>query len=512
MADQMLPPEELPETPNADVVAQRPSMKVCRDLFEGTDAIKKEASTYLPKFPGELDENYSVRKSMIALFNAFERTVLGLVGMIFRRDPVLGDDVPKSIAGDREKRNTGGDWENLDLAGTHGDVFVRERGVDGLVDGHACFLVDCPQVDTAATSRIGGLKLERDLGVRPYWVPITKSQIVSFRTAVEGGKQVITQLVLEFCNKEPKGAFGEETVMEYRVYRRTRLRKNSKPVITHETWQKRADDHQSHQVGETGTISNQTEIPFVVIYGPRKKGVLVSKPPLYDLAQRNLTYLRVEIDELISLHLAGTPHPVLEGSLIEEADKQKGGPSWMTIITKGSKLSYLEHAGNALQALAAKLKEVKAEMAVLGLAMLQRDFRAAETAESKRMDKSASDSALAVYARSLKDGVEQGLQFHANYRKEPSGGRVTICKDFDALTLDPTMIAQILALNVAGKIADETLWTILAQGELLPDDFDHEVEKSRLAKQHLPEPGEGGDPPKDGSVGAPKDEPAAQAA
>ena len=108
------------DTENAVVLRRKEGVRVCRDVFAGTERMRERRTTYLPLFPGEKRRPamYDARLERTVLFNALQRTVQGLVGMMFRVDPVLDDDVPDEIAGERKENNEGGHWENIDLAGT----------------------------------------------------------------------------------------------------------------------------------------------------------------------------------------------------------------------------------------------------------------------------------------------------------------------------------------------------------------------------------------------------------
>lgn len=58
-------------------------------------------------------------------------------------------------------------------------VFSRQVLQDAMVTGHAAILVDHP-VATERQTRVQ----EADLALRPYWVPIKKGAIMSWRTTV----------------------------------------------------------------------------------------------------------------------------------------------------------------------------------------------------------------------------------------------------------------------------------------------------------------------------------------
>jgi hypothetical protein len=113
--------KDLPSTLSKAAKAQAAAVEIVRDLMGGTDQLHSKGPIYLPKAPGEEPANYSVRLQRAEFHNFYRRTVEGLVGLIFRKDPVLGDDVPAPI---REQ------WENIDNAGTHGDVFAADLAQD----------------------------------------------------------------------------------------------------------------------------------------------------------------------------------------------------------------------------------------------------------------------------------------------------------------------------------------------------------------------------------------------
>jgi hypothetical protein len=473
------------DTPNAAVTRQAPDTKLCRDVYEGSAIVLgSEARRYLPQAPGEKTPDYMDRVNRSVYYNGFERTVGGLVGMVYRRNPELSDDVPKIIAGDREKNSAGGHWENIDLAGTHGDVFLRQSAEHVMVDGHAGILVDYPIVGEEIS-----LGEERARGLRPYWCHIRKDQIVSFRVIVENGKVLLSQVVLLFKVMEPKGEFGEECIDEYRVYRREG--KGDAATVLYSVWRK-DKDNKLILTQAPGVIANQTEIPLVISYGPRKRGPLDTKPPLLDLAHYNLAHLRVKSDHLYALHKASIPVAVRKGANLSD-DVATGeavviGVNTIIDVPVEGDFFYREHSGAALGASRTELEDLKADMAALGLAMLQRDTRAAETARGKQMDKSASDSALAVFARNNQDAAEHALGYHAKFLKLPTGGSVTINRDFESLMFDALFIQTLSNLVAAGQLSMETMWDKLAEGEVLPEDFDAEEEKRQIAEDAMNHP------------------------
>jgi hypothetical protein len=157
------------------------------------------------------------------------------------------------------------------------------------------------------------------------------------------------------------------------------------------------------------------------------------------------------------------------------------GPKVGVKVPEGGYFKYAETTGAALGATAEQIKQFETQMAREGMSMLQHETRAAETAEAKRIDKSEQDAALAVAARSLQDAYEQALSFHAQMRGlGDSGGSVTVNRDFEKLTLDAQQVDAYAKLVASNAMSLDTLWKILADGGVLPDDFDAELERTQL--------------------------------
>jgi hypothetical protein len=149
----------------------------------------------------------------------------------------------------------------------------------------------------------------------------------------------------------------------------------------------------------------------------------------------------------------------------------------------GGDAKWVAHDGQALEQTRLAISDLMAYMATIGLSMLSPDKRTAETAEGKRIDKSASDSKLGVTARGVQDGLERALGFHARYYRLPSGGSVEVNKDFENLKMDAQTISALSALVANGQLSIETLWEMLQEGNVLPGTFDAIEEQGRVDAQ-----------------------------
>lgn len=458
---------DIPSQRSAASESMQADLQRSRDVFAGYTRLQEAGDVYLPRHPAEDAKDFRIRLQNTPWYGAYSRTIKGMVGMVFREDPELGEDVPAPIAVH---------LENVDNAGTHFDVFAKALFEDGMIAGHVGILVDMPRVEGTGLSRAD----ESALGLRPYWVAIRKEDIVSWRTAIMKGRRLLEQVVLLESTVEPAGEFVDQVVIRYRQLR------NDNGLITWKLWVRMDDGGiERYSIESEGVITNQTEIPLAMAYA-NKTDSMMSIPPLIDLAVANLDHRRLRSDFWHSLHKNNVPTPWITGGGGDEPVEL--GPNTLIMLPDGASAGYLEPTGAAAAATSKELESVKADMAALGLAMLAPQKRAAETAEAKRIDKSQSDSALATASRSLQDALETALQFHANFMKLPTGGSVSINREFDGEPLAPEALKALSELQANGQLSLESLWLLMGERGALPDDFDPEIELGRIQSEMGPEP------------------------
>lgn len=453
----------LPSTLSQAAKRQMPALAMMRTLWGGTQAVRAKSTDYLPMAPAESSTNYHIRLARSVFFNAVKHTVKGLVGMVMRRDPVFSDDVPEQIKAH---------LENIDNAGTHVDVFIAEILQDDLLAGHAAIFVEFPNT--------GGVQRHDEetiaaAPIRPYWIPIKKDNICSWRTTVENGITLLTQIVLKECTMVPDGDFGETEQTRYRVL----YRQNG--VVGFYLLQ--VTDRRSVIIVDDGIYTTQTEIPIAEIPSSDRKSLFESDPPLLDLGYLNVAHYQKWSDLATSEHKTCVPIFVRKGFVapVDASGNQVvvGPDDGLDLPTEGDAM-YVSHDGQSLDACRTSIRDLESNMATIGLSMLSSEKRVAETAEAKRIDKSASDSALARTARGVQDGIEKALYFHARYLNMPTGGSVTINRDFESLMMDPAMITALSGMVRDGQLTTETMWKQLQAGNVLPDDFDADEESAAL--------------------------------
>ena len=464
---------DTPAYQSPDFKAQVSDWQLVNDVFKGTSGVQQNrsgfplaGSTYLPREPKESNAAYQIRLKRSVFWNAFRRTVQGLTGMIFRKNPQLGEDVPEQI-----QTLT----ENIDLEGNHIDTFSKDVFRTSLVDGHSFILVDMPEVAMGAEATLAD---EQEMGVRPYWCKVNKNQVVNWQSVTEAGKTELVQVSIREQVVEQDGQYRQKQVTQYRVLR---------PGL-----------FEIYRRAINGTAENQWEIfkqgttsldfiPLIPVYTNRT-AFMVSDPPLLDFARENLRHYRLQSDLDHILHVANVPILTAIGRDKSMDDPEgKGqqfeiGPNSVLDLPVGGDLKYVEHAGTAIDKAQGEIDRSRANMAALGLLLLAQKPQARATATESVLDYEAESSELAGMARSLEDALELALDYTGQFLGlgEGNGGTIKVNRDFVHTHLDAQTITTLTNMVAADQITLETLWKMLEEAEILPEDFDAEAEKKEL--------------------------------
>jgi hypothetical protein len=461
--------------------------EIVDDLSKGARHLRSLGSKYLPVEPAEdRAKDYPIRLSRALLFNAFERTLNGLVGMVFRKEPKLGTDVPEVIRGREaaEGRSKVEGWaENIDLQGNAWTVFAKEVFTDAMKLGHAFIYVDMPPKLPEGATRADELATGR----RPYWVSYRASDALNWRSEMETrvvtlsngetilvptGRRILKRITFEECGYEQDGLYGEKEVKRYRVlspgfwelYRETKTETGTDYIL------------------EAAGESSLPDIPVAVIYG-RKTGYLTSKPPLLDLALINIGHYQKYSDYSEGLRMC-IPQLCFKG-IDPNQSIQVIGHNTFHVVRPDGNVWFAEPDGAGLTPQRTDLQDLEAMMARLGLAIIAPNAPSPEkTATEVFANHVETDSDLATAARSLKDGSESALMFTAQYGdpKATSGGSVEGL-EIDQLTLTDREMQVYSGMQAAGQLSMQTLWEILGRAGRLPENFDAKVEQGRVEKE-----------------------------
>ena len=437
---------ESPFVRNLDVIAMMPDWGVMAAVTSGTNYIRDLSETYLPQEPREDDDAYETRVARSVLSPYTSRLIETAAGAILRKPiHIEGDPYWLELA------------NNIDGLGSNINEYARRALVSSLTYGHSAILIDYP-----AATEARNLAEERALGRRPYFVHVDAPQIWGWRK--ESGTNRLLQVRIHDYSVKPLNEFGEEQVEEMRVIYPGRydLYTLGQEVV---------------QFTESGGYS-LSEIPLVPIYSNRR-GLLVSQPPLLDIANLNITHYQRQADLIHALHIAAMPTLVLEG-WDDTTGSATMGVNYAIAMQPGNKAYYVQADATSFDAQMNELQSLESQMSTLGVTKLFGQKFVAESAEAKRIDQAQSNSVLSIISQELESALNQAFNFAAQYvGMEPP--EITIDRDFDYYRLIGQDVSVLAQLNQMGKISDTLLLEILRRGEILPDNINVEDEAEAAA-------------------------------
>ena len=430
------------------------------DITGGAVKIKEAGTVYLPKEDGEAEKSYISRLSKATYFDAFNSTIDGLSGLIFKNSIVYGEDIPIQLESM---------IENADAQGNHMDVLVERMFKKALQKGLSFALIDLPKAENVKTRAD-----EQKLGIRPYVTIIAPENITSWKTRVENGQLILSQVkIREFIEEEdPANPYGTKTIEQYRI-----LEIGSYTII-------RKDEKQKQDVMIDEGSTGLNFIPLVCLN--LEGGEFFSAmPPFIDLAELNIAHYQIFSDSRHSAHISSVP--VLKMFGFDKEDMKSVTISVNKAITSTNEkatVEWLDYAGGGVAVNEGLLQKIETKMREMGLSVISQDKTL--TATEVNISSSQSQSKLNGYVRALIDAVELMFQMSARMYGVEDGGSISV--DADILS-QPLTAQDIIALNnivTAGNLSQDTMWKMIGSGSFrLPDDFDAEIEAELISQSGL---------------------------
>jgi hypothetical protein len=434
----------------------------------GTNYFRYNAETLLPQEPAELEDAWRRRVSR-ATFSPFTvRVAEQAAGLVLRKPIVLAS---KQQDGDVDPY-----WEefceSIDGRGTSLSAFARRVLISSLLYGHAGCMVDYPSREAAPS-----LQAERLAGMRPYFQQVDAKQIIGWRFEEGNPLSPVQQVRINEYVSVPFGEFGDKTIRQirvlepgnYRVYRR----EADRDIETN------GSGSQGWYIHEEGNISLDV-VPLAVTYS-QKISEFVSTPPLLSIANLNISHAQRNADLAHGLHVAAMPIMVMKG--FDDAPDPVGLSVNNAILLPPEGDAFMvEPASQSFEAQQQYLDKLEEQMASLGISTLFAQKQSAETAESKRLSRTDSDSLLSIVSKDLEGMLQNAFEMAGAYVGKEAP-KVVLDKDFDLQQLDGAQVGQYLQLWSNGAITQETLLNALKKGEILPGiDVEEEVELTSQEK------------------------------
>ena len=434
----------------------------CEHAAEGQDEIHEYGVKYLPRLSGQTDQEYFAYKQRALYFNATNRTINGLTGMLFMRpETITAPAAMDSIIAD------------VTMGGLSLHQFAEMVSEEVITIGRCGVLVDYPPIVNAVT-----LAQAQAQGARPYATMYDAESIINWKTGRINNVEQLTLVVLEEENEIPVDEFESKCEPQWRVldlaegaYRQRVFRKDKRGefILVEEIYP---------QIN--GRVINK--IPFE-FFGVRDNTSCVDKPPLLDLIDVNLSHYRTTADYEHGLHFTGLPTPVVTGYYSDDKSASLrigSGTAWL-LPDPQSKAFYLEFTGQGLGELREALRSKEAMMATLGARILAPEKRAAEAAQTANIHRSSENSVLASIAQSISVGLTHVMEWLRDWSNITGDVKVELNRDFIPNSMTAQDVDSLVKSWQSGAISHETLFENLVAGDIIAQDTSFDDEMERIA-------------------------------
>lgn len=449
--------KDSPATTSAAWDEMIPTWEMIETLLEGTEAMRAAGTTYLPPHEGESDPNYHDRLNGAVLFNMTELTLDTLVGRPFS-DPVRPKDVPSRITTL---------LDNVDLQGNNLDTFCRLWFREGMAKAFAHVLVDAPDI-----SEEGGnqrtLETDRRENRRPYWVLVKPENLIFAHAENVDGQEVLTHLRIREVVSVQDG-FAEVFTERIRV-----LEPGSFQIWERTKSKRKKEEWRITRRGETGL----DVIPLVTFYANRK-GLMLGKSPLEDLAHMNIRHWQSSSDQNNVLTVARFPILAVSGAHDPSGSMLIGPRQILGTKDPQGRFYYVEHEGNAIEAGRRDLLDLEEAMGSYGAEFLRRK-PGNPTATARALDSSEATSPLQDHTHRFTDAVNKAMGLTALWLNLDGGGEVEISTDFGPEVLEAADLETLHASWRDGALTTVDYLTELKRRGMLADDF--EVTDDKVAR------------------------------
>lgn len=466
--------------PNEQYMLNHPRWIRIHDAIGNEYQIKKrdneKPGTYLrvinPLDKSEYNQrlNASYRRSAV-FYNATGRTLIGLLGMLFRVEPTISKlpDIMEYVETDIDGNGLGINQQAHAVSSE-----VIQIGRHGL-------LTDIPIKDSSTVNTVADVQN----GHRPFTKKYNAIDIIDWNQSVVGGVIKLDLVVLE----ERVMTFSDEFRIKRETKRRYRILRLTDGRYTQQLWTEGDDSPEEEFEILDGTGNVWDEIPFI-IPGSENNDPSVDSLPLEPLADVNFAHRQNGADlEHSSFQIsAATPwiaDNAFQTSFNNPNNKTgkliKFGEQSVILMGTNGKFGFAQPDPNVLANDLLKNKEQ--QMIALGAQLIQ-PSGGPETAEAVRTKKAADTSMLAVIGINVSNAYTKSLGWIARFLNVDFDGEYQLNSNFFDTRLTAQERQQIIVEWQSGlypvRIAREQLKSskIISTDEdldILQDEIDGEL-------------------------------------
>lgn len=483
----------------------KPEWVKLRDCISGQREIKRKREVYLKAMKGADDDDYAIYLERATFYNMTSQTLNGMLGQVFRRDPVI-----RGLPGKFKDAVT-----HLAKDGTSHVGFTKTVMGEQIGIGRFGVLVDAPAVVTKDTPA-------------SYVVGYAAENIIDWRVeTVDGQVQPVRVLLREFEREQTSGPTrdnpwmgsngGTLTSAQARKNRRDAeaARKAGKAVplapnrltdgysyttIYRELTLVPDPDGGSMYVQNvyrddpcgqptatyTPTVRGKrlNFIPFKM-FGAASNSMDCEKPPLLDIADLNLSHYRTYAELEYGRLFTALPVYYAPGTDADGAAEYHIGPNTVWEVPQGSEPGILEYKGTGLGALEKALADKERQIAAIGGRLMPGSSKSVSESNNQTTLREANEQSLLLNViQAAQDGMRMVLRWWLMWRDVALAStenlRYEINQDFLSTPIGAREIRAIQMLYQDGFIPVDVLFEYFRKAELIPSSMALEEFKAML--------------------------------
>lgn len=441
--------------------------KRARDCYAGEKVIHDEGETYLPKLDRQSESQYLGYKKRARFFNGMRRTVDGLVGIVFRKDPVVNAE--------------GLDSFTMDVSLNQQDIndYCQSVMQEALTTAGGGTLVDHPEEVEGLT-----VAAAEKLNLRPMFKYYIAENVKNWRYETNNNVSKLVEVILEEYYEDNQGnerKMTRQLLLEDGVYFQ---------LLTKETGE---GQETVERIDPKMGGKSIDFIPFV--FHRTKTGLKYELPVLTDLCDTNIHHYQLEADHMHALRYVALPTPYVIGAeppedgASENANDSEGSSSQQMAIgpyeiwfipNESAKVGMLEFTGAGLSAVREQLKKIESQMAQQGAKVLMPEENTAghETATAALIGSKGETSLLARVTKVISSELTTALRYAAKWMGEAKleDFSIELNTDFKPVGMTAQDLTALVQAWQSGAISHETLFDRLKEGEIIDGDREYDEE------------------------------------
>jgi hypothetical protein len=480
-----------PATTSTDYNVMKPYWDKVDAVLGGIDTMIEAGDKYLPKFPGEWADLYSLRLNTAVLTNIYKDVAENLAQKPFSKKARMKEGTNKDVEDLAE---------DIDSRGNNLHVFLAETFWKGINNAIDWIFVDKMPMRPGVTQAE-----ERLAGARPYWVHVPATRMLAvYSDMIEGKEQIVHARIHEPIIR--RNGWTEEFINRVRVLDRPYDPDTKKyGDAVWQLWEEKKT------VGPGGTITDKavwTEVdkgtiaikvialvPFIT--GRRHGTSWVFDPPMREALNSQVDHYQQENGKKDARVM--TAYPMLSGSGVSEPlDDKTGQPKRVPVGPrsvlfaplvdgKAGSWQWIEPQATSLAWLSSELKAKEDQIRELGRQPL--------TAQSGNLTvimagvaAAKGNSAVQAWTWALKDAAEQAFIYTSMYMGGSEEPEVVIHTDFPVEGTAEKAPDIILKLREMREISRQAMFNELMRFSLISPDYDPKEDEELLAEEEPEDP------------------------